>query len=64
MAILAIFIVAMILTPSGDPYSMCLMAVPLTVLYFGGVLLCRFMPRQGEGLRGKAEGGRGKGEGR
>ena len=38
---------AMILTPSGDPYSMCLMAVPLTVLYFGGILLCRYMPRHG-----------------
>ena len=48
VAILSIFIVAMILTPSGDPYSMCLMALPLTVLYFGGVLLCRFMPRREE----------------
>jgi sec-independent protein translocase protein TatC len=47
MAILAIFVLAMILTPSGDPYSMCLMAAPLTVLYFGGILLCRYMPRRG-----------------
>jgi sec-independent protein translocase protein TatC len=46
VAVLAIFILALILTPSGDPYSMCLMALPLCVLYFGGILLCRFMPRQ------------------
>jgi Sec-independent protein secretion pathway component TatC len=27
------------------------MAIPLTVLYFGGILLCRYMPRRGaEGL--------------
>ena len=48
VAVLSIFIVAMILTPSGDPYSMCLMALPLTVLYFGGVLLCHFLPRREE----------------
>ncbi len=45
MAVLVIFILAMILTPS-DPYSMLLMAVPLTVLYFGGVAMCRLMPRR------------------
>jgi sec-independent protein translocase protein TatC len=46
IAVLAIFVLALILTPSGDPYSMCLMALPLCVLYFGGVLLCRFLPRR------------------
>jgi sec-independent protein translocase protein TatC len=45
MAVLAIFVLSMILTPS-DPYSMLLMAIPLTVLYFGGVLLCKVMPRR------------------
>ena len=35
----------MFLTPA-DPQSMLLMAVPLTVLYFGGVLLCRLFPRR------------------
>lgn len=45
MAVLVIFVIAMVLTPS-DPYSMLLMAVPLTVLYFGGVAMCRFMPRR------------------
>jgi sec-independent protein translocase protein TatC len=45
MAILIIFVLAMILAPSGDPYTLLLMACPLTVLYFGGVLLCKLLPR-------------------
>jgi len=44
IAILVIFCLSMLLTPA-DPGSMMMMAVPLTVLYFGGILLCRFMPR-------------------
>lgn len=48
VAILAIFVIAAILTPP-DPWSMTLLAFPLTLLYFGGILLCRFMPR-GPGL--------------
>ena len=44
IAILVIFVTAAILTPP-DPYSMLLLACPLTFLYFGGILLCRFMPR-------------------
>ena len=46
IAVLVIFVLAMILTPS-DPYSMLLMAVPLTLLYFGGVAMCRLLPRRG-----------------
>ncbi|MBN2024570.1 MAG: twin-arginine translocase subunit TatC [Pirellulales bacterium] len=45
IAILVIFIISMFLTPA-DPYSMLLMAVPLTFLYFGGILLCKLMPRR------------------
>ncbi len=44
-AILIICIASMFLTPSGDPYSMLLMAVPLCLLYVGGILLCRYMPK-------------------
>ncbi|MBW3599290.1 MAG: twin-arginine translocase subunit TatC, partial [Planctomycetes bacterium] len=44
IAILAIFVIAMVLTPA-DPISMMLMACPLTVLYFGGVGLCLWMPK-------------------
>ncbi len=44
IAILIIFIVAMILTPA-DPVSMMLMAVPLCFLYVAGILMCKWMPR-------------------
>jgi sec-independent protein translocase protein TatC len=46
ISVLAIFVLAMLLTPTGDPYSMLLMAGPLTVLYFAGVALCHFIPRR------------------
>lgn len=45
MAVLVIFILSAVLTPA-DPYSIFLMAVPLTVLYFGGIGLCYFWPRK------------------
>jgi sec-independent protein translocase protein TatC len=44
VAILVIFVVAAIFTPP-DPWSMSLLAFPLTLLYFGGILLCKWMPR-------------------
>jgi sec-independent protein translocase protein TatC len=47
ISVLVIFVLAMILTPS-DPYSMLLMAVPLTALYFGGIAMCQLMPRRPE----------------
>jgi sec-independent protein translocase protein TatC len=45
VSILALAIIAMILTPP-DPYSMMLMFLPLGGLYFGGILLCKIMPRR------------------
>lgn len=44
-AVLVIFILSMLLTPA-DPQSMLLLAVPMTLLYFGGILLCHLMPRR------------------
>jgi sec-independent protein translocase protein TatC len=44
IAVLVIFVLAMFLTPA-DPISMLLLAVPLTILYFGGVALCKWLPR-------------------
>jgi sec-independent protein translocase protein TatC len=44
IAILIIFIVAMVLTPA-DPVSMLLMAIPLCFLYVLGIGLCKWMPR-------------------
>jgi sec-independent protein translocase protein TatC len=53
VAILVICVLSMFLTPA-DPGSMILMALPLIVLYFGGVGLCKWMPRRespfGEGI--------------
>jgi sec-independent protein translocase protein TatC len=44
IAILSIFIIAMVLTPA-DPYSMLLMAIPLCFLYVVGILMCKWMPK-------------------
>ena len=44
VAVLVIFIASMFLTPA-DPLSMLMLAGPLTILYFFGITLCRFMPR-------------------
>jgi sec-independent protein translocase protein TatC len=43
IAVLLIFVIAMVVTPA-DPVSMLLLAIPLTLLYFGGILLCKYMP--------------------
>lgn len=45
IAVVVICILSTILTPA-DPGSMILMAVPLIILYFFGILLCRYMPKR------------------
>lgn len=44
IAILAVFVISMVLTPA-DPVSMLLMALPLSCLYFLGVGMCKWMPK-------------------
>jgi sec-independent protein translocase protein TatC len=44
VAVLVIFVLAAIFCPP-DPFSMLFLAGPLTFLYFGGILLCRVMPK-------------------
>ncbi len=44
VAIMIIFVLAMFLTPA-DPISMMLLAVPLSLLYFLGIGMCKWMPR-------------------
>jgi sec-independent protein translocase protein TatC len=44
-AIFIIFLVSLMLTP-GDPGSMVMMAMPLTILYFLGATCCMLFPRQ------------------
>ncbi|MEQ8208511.1 MAG: twin-arginine translocase subunit TatC [Lacipirellulaceae bacterium] len=50
IAILVIAILSMVLTPA-DPQSMIVMGVPLVVLYFLGIGLCRFMPGRRESTK-------------
>ncbi|NIP85894.1 MAG: twin-arginine translocase subunit TatC [Planctomycetales bacterium] len=45
IAVLIIAVVSMLLTPA-DPISMLAMAIPLTALYFLGIGMCRYLPRQ------------------
>jgi sec-independent protein translocase protein TatC len=52
IAVLAIAFLSMILTPA-DAYSMIGMFVPLTLLYFLGILLCKYLPK-GPGLGSQA----------
>jgi sec-independent protein translocase protein TatC len=45
IAVLAIWIIAAVVTPS-DPISIFYLAVPLMVLFFGGVLMCKWWPSE------------------
>jgi sec-independent protein translocase protein TatC len=44
VAVMVIFFLSMLLTPA-DPISMILLAVPLTLLYFLGIAMCKWMPK-------------------
>lgn len=44
ISIVIIAVLSMIMTPGGDIPSMMLMFVPLTFLYFLGILMCKYMP--------------------
>ena len=44
LAVLVISVLSMLLTPA-DPISMVMLGGPLTVLYFFGIMLCKWMPR-------------------
>ena len=50
IAVIVIFIVSAILTPA-DPYSLLFLAVPLCLLYFGGLAICRWLPGTEPGRR-------------
>jgi sec-independent protein translocase protein TatC len=44
--IVAIFIVAAVLTPSPDPLSQIIMAIPMLILYEAGILVARVVTRK------------------
>jgi sec-independent protein translocase protein TatC len=46
IAVLSIVILACVLTPA-DPISFMFLGIPLLLLYFGGIGLCRLWPRKG-----------------
>jgi sec-independent protein translocase protein TatC len=46
-AIVIIVIVAAVITPTGDPYNLLLLAIPMYLLYELGILLSRLVPRRG-----------------
>jgi sec-independent protein translocase protein TatC len=45
-AIVAITIAAAVITPTGDPYNLLLLAIPMYLLYELGILLARFVPKR------------------
>ncbi len=45
-AVFGIFVFAAMMMPTPDPYSMLLLAVPLTILYFAAVLVARLLDRR------------------
>jgi sec-independent protein translocase protein TatC len=50
IAVIVIFVVSAILTPA-DPYSLLFLAVPLCLLYFGGLAICRWVGRADDAQR-------------
>jgi sec-independent protein translocase protein TatC len=55
IAVLAMAFASMVLSPGGDPISMMMMLVPLVGLYFGGILLCKWMPSPGARARSETD---------
>jgi sec-independent protein translocase protein TatC len=45
-AIIAIFVLAAVITPSGDPYSMLMLAVPMTIFYLISIVIGKVFQRQ------------------
>ena len=45
-AVVVIVIAAAIITPTGDPYNLLLLAIPMYLLYELGILLARFVPQR------------------
>jgi sec-independent protein translocase protein TatC len=45
-AVVIITVVAALITPTGDPYNLLLLAVPMYLLYELGIILTRFVPKR------------------
>ena len=44
--ILVIFVFAAVATPSGDPFTMCLLAIPMCVLFFAAEIIAHLNDRR------------------
>jgi sec-independent protein translocase protein TatC len=49
VAVMAVFVVAAVITPSGDPVSLLLLSVPMTILFFVSVGVGFFVERRRAG---------------
>ena len=47
-AVVVITIIAALITPTGDPYNLLLLAIPMWLLYELGIVLTRFVPQTSE----------------
>ncbi len=48
-AFLAILVLSAVITPSTDPINMAIVAIPLVILYEGGIIIAHFFARPGAG---------------
>lgn len=46
VAVMAVFVIAAVITPSGDPVSLLLLSVPMTILFFAAVGVGFFVERR------------------
>jgi sec-independent protein translocase protein TatC len=44
--ILVIFVFAAVATPSGDPFTMCLLAIPMCLLFFLAEVITRVLDKR------------------
>ncbi|MFV9504430.1 MAG: twin-arginine translocase subunit TatC [Oscillochloridaceae bacterium umkhey_bin13] len=45
-ALVAVVIIAALITPTGDPINLALLAIPMYLLYELGIILARFVPKR------------------
>ncbi len=45
-ALVAVVIIAALITPTGDPINLALLAIPMYLLYEVGVIMARFVPKR------------------
>lgn len=45
-AVLAVVIIAALITPTGDPINLALLAIPMYFLYELGIIMARFVPKR------------------